>query len=456
MGREGLLVGVDFGTTACKAGVVDLDGVEITHARVPTPWRRVDTGAEIDAAQLVDTTRTAIEQAVEKAGGGQVLGLGVTSLAETGVLLDGDGVPVAPAIAWHDSRGEDEVRRIRTELGDRFTTSTGLPARPLCSISKYLWLRSHHPDTAAGRRWLNVAEWIVHRLGARQAAELSLASRTGWLDLGSHTWWDDALALSGAPPGFLPDPVQAGTHLGAATGGPAWLEGAALTVAGHDHLCGAVGAGAVDEHVVYDSCGTAEAFVGQLAPPATVEQVLRLVRQGITVGWHVIPGRHALLGAQRTGLGLQRFLDLLGVDRSGLPALDEAALAAPADADGLAVLDVDADTAALTGIGRSPSPGLLWRAALNAVATGAAAIPRAMEAERGAGHEIVVAGGWARSEAFRAVKQAHQGPFRHAAGVAEAGVRGAALLGGLAAGVFDRLADLPAPPEPQDEPRRSA
>jgi predicted NBD/HSP70 family sugar kinase len=52
----GLLVGVDFGTSACKAGVVTLDGRELAHGRVPTPWRQVATGAEIEPAALVDTT----------------------------------------------------------------------------------------------------------------------------------------------------------------------------------------------------------------------------------------------------------------------------------------------------------------------------------------------------------------------------------------------------------------
>ncbi|HSK96660.1 MAG TPA: FGGY family carbohydrate kinase, partial [Euzebyales bacterium] len=242
-----------------------LDGVEVAHGRVPTPWRRVATGAEMDPEDLVEAALRAIAQALAGADGGRVIGVGVTSMAETGVLLDGAGQPVAPAIAWHDSRGEPEARRIADELGaDRFTTSTGLRARPLCSISKYLWLRTHHAGTQTGRRWLNVSEWIVHRLGARQAAELSLASRTGWLALGSRTWWDEALALCGVPPQFLPDTVQAGTHLGTASDdAPAPLRGAALTVGGHDHLCGAVGAGALGDDVVYDSCGTAEAFIAQ-------------------------------------------------------------------------------------------------------------------------------------------------------------------------------------------------
>ncbi|HSK98555.1 MAG TPA: FGGY-family carbohydrate kinase, partial [Euzebyales bacterium] len=99
----------------------------------------------------------------------------------------------------------------------------------------------------------------------------------------------------------------------------------------------------------------------------------------------------------------------------------------------------------LTGIGDAAGPGLVWRAALNAVAARAAEILRAMEAERGRFDAVVVSGGWARSRAFREVKREHQGAFHHAAGVVEPGVRGAAVLGGVAAGVFDGLGDVPAP-----------
>jgi sugar (pentulose or hexulose) kinase len=221
-------------------------------------------------------------------------------------------------------------------------------------------------------------------------------------------------------------------------------------VAGHDHLCGAVGVNAVGEDMIYDSCGTAEAFIAQMTPPLPADQILRLVAAGVNVGWHVIAGRHALIGAQRAGLALQRFLDLLGVDRDGLNALDAAALAAPDDACGLVVTAADGDAATLTGIGDTASPGLVWRAALNAVAARAAEILRTIESERGPSDDVVVGGGWARSTAFRAVKRHHQGAFHHAAGVVEPGVRGAALLAGLAAGVFDGLADLPAPRDHTD------
>ena len=120
------------------------------------------------------------------------------------MLLDAHGAPVAPAIAWHDSRGTEQAERMAAELGSaRFAERTGLAPRPLCSLAKYRWLREQHEPAERGVRWLSVGEWIVHRLGGDQVAELSLASRTGWLDIHARDWWDEALAWSGAPAGLL-------------------------------------------------------------------------------------------------------------------------------------------------------------------------------------------------------------------------------------------------------------
>ena len=103
-------------------------------------------------------------------------------MAETGVLLGRDGEPVMPSIAWYDSRGEEQARRIDEEIPG-FSATTGLSSRALRTVAKYRWLRDNVPDSERGVRWLSVGEWIVHRLGGEQGAELSLASRTGWLDL---------------------------------------------------------------------------------------------------------------------------------------------------------------------------------------------------------------------------------------------------------------------------------
>src|SRR5215216_4134327 len=86
----------------------------------------------------------------------------------------------------------------------------GLHLRPLWSVAKYAWLKAHHPAVADAVRWLGVAEWVVHGLGGEQVAELSLASRTGLLDLERRAWWEEARAWAEAPPRLLADLVQAG------------------------------------------------------------------------------------------------------------------------------------------------------------------------------------------------------------------------------------------------------
>jgi sugar (pentulose or hexulose) kinase len=65
-----------------------------------------------------------------------------------------------------------------------------------------------------------------------------------------------------------------------------------------------------------------------------------------------------------------------------------------------------------------------------------------IESVAGPTRRLVVTGGWARNPAFRAVKEATLGPFERPP-VVEAGARGAALLGGCAAGVYGGVEDLP-------------
>src|SRR3954447_16226434 len=98
-----LLLGLDVGTTSTKAAVIDIDGHELSHGRAPMPWTIVPTGAEIAPEALL---RTAIEAAAEALEGqGPVAAVGVSSMAETGVLLDPRGRPTqAPRSARRPTR----------------------------------------------------------------------------------------------------------------------------------------------------------------------------------------------------------------------------------------------------------------------------------------------------------------------------------------------------------------
>ena len=436
-----LLLGVDVGTSACKAAIVDAAGREVAHGQAPTPWERVPTGAQVEPDALLRAVVAAAKEAIDRGPEGRVAGIGVTSMAETGMLVDGRGGVLHPAVAWHDARGADDAAHLARDLPD-FSARTGLPPTPLCTLVKL-----RHLGAAGAARWLNVAEWVVERLGGRHVSELSLSSRTGLLDLDSAAPYDDALAWAGLPRDLLGERVAGGAEAGRSDGAllPG-TEGAALTVAGHDHVVAGAGVGVIAPGEVLDSCGTAEALV-RVAPPLDAAARERSVRGGVTVGWHVAPQRQCLLAGLWSGLALREVLDALGIDRDELSA--GALATAPGDAPALE-LDLHSLERTAPRLPAGVEPVAVWRAALDAAAREVEALLAHIDAVAGPRTRVVVTGGWARDPAFMQTRR-RLGAIE-APAVVEAGCRGAALLAGVAAGLYPSADELPAVPAIEKEP----
>ncbi|MFF3373919.1 L-fuculokinase [Streptomyces sp. NPDC002680] len=440
---DALLVGMDVGTTSCKVTVCTVDGREAATGKAPLSWEVTRDGVETDPANVLQAVGAATVQALAQVPQGPVVGVGVASMGEAGVLLDRRGEPIAPVIAWHDDRDRRLTEQLSDDLGPaEFIRSTGLPVRPQWSLTKHRWLTQHFPDAQQAVRRLGIAEWVVRALGGEEASEFSLASRTGWLRIDSAQWWPASLEWSGAKPSLLPPLVAAGTLLGRANAswaGPRLL-GAHLTVAGHDHLAAAIGADAAGDGDQLDSCGTAEALVRTVPAPLGGDAVQRLVAADVTVGRHALAGRLSLLGDTRGGLLLQNVQRLLGFDSAQLPDLDAAALK-HRDPGVTASLEADG-TVALHGIGRNATPDRAWYAALAAGMERAARMDTDMAAVLGPHRRTVMTGGWSRSLGVRQLR----GEAWHDVTVSpvhEAGGRGAALLGGVAAGIYPSPDDLP-------------
>jgi Sugar (pentulose and hexulose) kinases len=107
-----LVVGIDAGTTRVKALAVDLAGSVRAEAALPTPWERSGAEAQMDPDGLIATVHSVLRlllEAEDWPADGRVIGIGVTSMAEAGVLIGPSGNAVAPAIAFHDPRGRADV-----------------------------------------------------------------------------------------------------------------------------------------------------------------------------------------------------------------------------------------------------------------------------------------------------------------------------------------------------------
>ena len=439
MGRE-LLAGLDIGTTSVKALLVTPEGDEVALGRAPTTWTSTEFGAETSAESILGAARHALSEALTQVPDDRVTALGVASMAEAGVLVGADDTPLVPVIAWHDHRDEEQLGDLVTQLGgETFSIRTGLPVWTQWSLTKHRWLADNVPAVRDATRRYNIADWVAREFGGDPVNELSLASRTGWLDLATQRVWSESMAWSGAPETLLLDLVSAGTPIGTArTGGDlAAVDGATLTVAGHDHQAAVVGVGSSGAGDEFDSCGTAEAFVRTIAPGLAPEAIATLTGVGVTVGWHAIRDRWCLLGATQGGLILGRVQAALGVDRAGLADLDAAALAAADNPEVLQITDAG-DVTVVPGA----DPGQVWRAATRAVTAQARELGDTLDRASGPRRDLVVAGGWTNSAAVMAAKAEAFGPLRRAT-TTEAGARGAAFLAGLADGTFPSYGDVP-------------
>ena len=430
-----LLIGVDVGTTRIKAGVIDLDGSELAHTSQPTVWTPRQTGAEARPADFSASVERALAALLPAAPAGVIAGVGITSMAETAALIGPGGEALGPAIAWYDNRAQADMAEMEAALTrETIGHVTGLDAKPIPTVVALRFLMRTEPDLRRATRVLSVAEWIAYRLTGTAASERSLASRTGALAILAGRWWPDVIEWAGLSPALFAELLPAGSSWGRIEAPPPGLErlrGAAVTVAGHDHLVAAIGSGITGSSQVMDSCGTAEAVMRAVPADAPHDPADGLA-SAIATGWHALPGFHCLLAGLPLGIELTPLLEQLGATHSsGLTSLDAGALA---------TLDSGRSS------DQPDTPAAKWLRAVRGTVDRAAAARRELE-RLGPGpiEEMRLSGGWASNPVLRRLKDAESPQLPVYPHVTEAGVRGAGLMAGIAAGTFASVDRFPAP-----------
>ena len=429
-----ILIGVDIGTSRIKAVATDLNLKVLAEYAEPTPWNHEKNFSDIDMLLLAKTVITVASKAAEIAGG-KVLAIGFTGFSETGVLIDGAGNPLAPGLAWHDPRGITEP--ILKELGDfEFRARAGALLNEIASISKTLWLNKNFPESKKAKHFLSAPEWVAYSLGAEIVNELSLVSRTGFFDVESRKPWDEAIVLVGGGKDYLGRLVVAGEPIGIVNNqAPENLQGAVITIAGHDHFTAAYYCGAINEGSLFDSMGTAEALLRTFKAPLTRDAIAELAAANVGLSCSVIADHYTLLGALPTGLTLERACALVGVaTREEKIALGEAALKINPSASAMRVVN-DYHGLSVTNLDDAVSPAALFRATVEHLVDDSSEMVALIEKFTGKAQNVVIAGGWINNPVIAAAKEKQFGSFR-VSGATEAGATGAAEFAGIAAGIF--------------------
>ena len=261
------ILGLDIGTTAVKAAIVDVavDApariVALTEASLalatPAPgW------AEQDPLDWWHATRMAVADLegddLRVDGVLDVAAIAVTGQMQDLVTLDADLEPVRPAILYSDVRAGAEHRALADELGPAWSAAVGSMPDASNVAAKWRWLAAHEPGTIEATHTVAVGahSFVVARLTGAVRADPTTAATTGFFDLGAGDWWAPAVAATGcplAPVHQVGEPVGDLTASAAAALGSA--EGLPVVLAPGDAVATTVG-------VLGDAVGAAYAYLG--------------------------------------------------------------------------------------------------------------------------------------------------------------------------------------------------
>jgi xylulokinase len=414
-----VLVGLDVGTTGVKALALSPEGNVLARAEEAYPLSLPEPGwAEQDPEDWLRASERALA----------ALGVEATSIGMTGqmhglVLLDADDRVLRPAILWNDQRTAAECEEIERTIGlQRLIALTGNRALTGFTAPKLLWVRRHEPELwARAAHVLLPKDYVRLRLTGERVIDAAEASGTLLFDVARRRWSEEVCDALDIPSKWLPS-VRESTETGGAG----------------DQQAGAVGVGA-------DRPGRLSVVLGTSGVVLAPLDEYRPEPEGrLHVFCHALPGMWEAMGVMLSAAGSLRWLrDTVGGDYAELT--DEAARWAPG-AEGLTFLPYlqgertpHADPfarGAFVGLSLTHDRGALVRSVLEGVAYG---LRDSLELLRGLGVEPVTArasGGGARSDLWLRIVASVLGVPIERTAVEEGAAYGAALLGGVGAGVF--------------------
>lgn len=256
------VIGIDLGTSAVKALLVDRSGTVAAEASRSYPLFHERSGwSEQRADDWVQGTLEAIAELVSGIDASSVEGISFSGQMHGLVLLDETGNPVRNAILWNDTRTTEQCREIERTLGDKLLSVTRNPALEGFTLPKILWVRQHEPE-AFGQAvsFLLPKDYVRYRLTGQLHMDYSDAAGTLMLDVAGKVWSQDVLEAFGLPASFCPPLVEShgfvGSLLPDAAAKAGLPESTKVFAGGADNACGAIGSGILSEGLTLCSIGT--------------------------------------------------------------------------------------------------------------------------------------------------------------------------------------------------------
>lgn len=267
-------LGIDIGTTGCKAVVFSETGEQIALAYRDYPVTSPREGwAELDPKLVLEKCCEVIREASAACSGDPVRAMGVSSQGEAVTPIGPNGEILANAMVSSDARAAHLSAKFSREFGaERLYQITGHTPAAIFTLFKLLWLRDNLPEVWGRARAFYCFEELLHwRLGIDPAISWPLAGRTMLFDVRKHEWSSEILDAVGLDSQKLARPLAAGEVAGVIPSDVArelgLPDGVRVVAGGHDQTCGALGAGVVVSGRAVYGMGTVDCITPAFASP---------------------------------------------------------------------------------------------------------------------------------------------------------------------------------------------
>jgi xylulokinase len=254
-----MYMGIDIGTSAVKAAVVDETGHVIEQASSPlTVSRPHALWSEQNPADWWAATNAAVSDLrlpLRKA----VRAIGLSGQMHGATLLDKNLRTLRPAILWNDGRSAPQCADLEAAV-PQMTLITGNRAMPGFTAPKLLWVRLHEPKIFdATAKVVLPKDYVRLCMTGELASDMSDSAGTLWLDVAQRRWSEAMLSGTGLDISHMPALFEGNEITGElrAELAAAWgMSRVPVVAGGGDNAAGAVGVGVVRPGDAFLSLGT--------------------------------------------------------------------------------------------------------------------------------------------------------------------------------------------------------
>lgn len=259
------LLGLDVGTTGCKAVAFSLDGHAIASAYGEYPLYSPQPGwQELDPEEVWACVKRVLTEVGAATGSDPITAMAISAQGEACHPIDKNGECLMRSIVSFDDRTATAPEFwLERKSAYELASVTGMPIHGMYSINKIMWIKEHQPEIFdKASKFLCYEDYVQFRLGLEPVISHSLAARTMALDVKAGDWSDEILKVAGLTRDILSPTAPSGQPVGEIPNSVA-LElglpkGIIVVTGGHDQPAGALGAGILEGGEALYATGTVD------------------------------------------------------------------------------------------------------------------------------------------------------------------------------------------------------